>query len=253
MHCPTLFRHILFGLAFGLIVQLLPLGSAYAAPADMRVITDDILAPDEIGLEFQFNAAKPAASNNIGQGNVLQGILEPAFGVAEHWEASLQLPVEQISGAWYGTGLNTELQYVAPHDDVDGYYWGWRGEIDFVNEVNTQKSWQSELRAILGYRVYGWHLVLNPSVTVPLSGSDRQVTFEPSAKAVYKIGQHTDAGMEYFVEAGPISDTLPRQQRYEIPMLVMDTKSGKSDFNIGVGKGRTIATDQWVIKVIISL
>jgi hypothetical protein len=46
---------------------------------------------------------------------------------------------------------------------------------------------------------------------------------------------------------------MVRKFDYEIPMLEMDTKSGKSDFNIGIGKGRTIATDQWVIKAMISL
>lgn len=253
MHCliPNLFRHILFFLASGGVVQLLPICSANAAPADMRVVTDEMLSPNEFGLELQFNAAKPTTS--IGQGYISQEIIEPAFGIAEHWEASLQLPVEQISGAWYGTGLNTELQYVAPHDDANGYYWGWRGEINFVHAVNTENSWQSELRSILGYRVEGWHLVLNPSITVPLTGSNRRVTFEPSAKVVNIIGQDTDVGFEYFVESGPIAHTLPSQQRYELPMLVMDTRFGKSDFNIGVGKGRTNETDQWVIKAILSL
>jgi hypothetical protein len=88
---------------------------------------------------------------------------------------------------------------------------------------------------------------------VPLSGPDRRITFEPSAKVAHKVSQDTDVGLEYFVESGPIAHTLPSQQRYVLPMLAIDTRFGKSDFNIGVGKGRTNGTDQWVIKAILSL
>ena len=94
---------------------------------------------------------------------------------------------------------------MASHDEAKGFYWGGRAEINNVKPVGIQESWQSEWRAVLGYRVDGWHIVLNPSITVPHTGSDRQITFEPSAKVVHQIDPQTDVGLEYFVEAGPIA------------------------------------------------
>jgi hypothetical protein len=236
-----------------LVLKLIYIGSVSAAPADMRVVTDDILDHGEFGLEFQANIAQPVVNDSSGQGSVFQGIFEPTYGIAENWEASLQMPAEQINGAWYETGFNTELQYAAPHDETKGFYWGGRSEINFVNPVGMPESWQSEWRAVHGFRVDGWHLVLNPSFTVPLTGANRQITFEPSAKVVHQINKQTDVGMEYFVEAGSIAHLLPYQQQYGLPMLVADKKLGRSEINIGVGKGLTNSSDRWVFKTILSL
>jgi hypothetical protein len=219
----------------------------------MRIVSDEISALGEVGLEFQTNIAKPAIyGDNQGQGNVFQGIIEPAYGIAEHWEVSLQLPVEQVDGAWYGTGFNTELQYVAPHNAAEGFYWGGRAEINYVTPVGLQESWQTELRAVFGYRADGWHLILNPSITVPSTGADQQITFEPSAKVVYQIDMQTEVGLEYFVETGSIAHFLPYQQQYQLPMFVLDKKLRNADINIGIGKGLTNSTDRWVFKTIVS-
>ncbi len=246
-------RSIRSCLTLVLFLTLIFIGSVSAAPADMRVVTDDILEQGKFGLEFQANIAQPAVNKSLGKGNVFQEIVEPTYGIAENWEASLQLPVEQVNDVWYETGLNTELQYIAPHDETNGFYWGGRSEINFINPVGMPESWQSEWRAVLGIRINGWHLVLNPSITVPLTGVDRQMTFEPSAKVVRQIDMQTHVGIEYFVEAGSIAKWLPFQQQYELPMLVVDKKLGKTEINIGVGKGLTHSSDGWVVKTILSL
>ena len=226
--------------------------SVNAAPSDIRVLTDDIAATGELGLEFQSGLAQ-STSHNQDRGRVVQGLAEVAYGVANHWETSLQLPVSRVGGTWFGTGINGELQFIAPHDDDDGLYWGGRTEIARVRPVDDKPYWQSEWRAILGYRIDKWHFVLNPGFTKPFNGPDRRVTFEPSAKAQFAISPHTKVGLEYFADAGPVARLFSHQQRSELALLVIDKKINKADLNLGLGKGLTGASDQWVAKAILSL
>ena len=107
--------------AFFLAAALYCSFAASAAPNDIRVLTDDISATGTKNLEFQGSLAKPARNSPLSSGLVFQGLAELAYGFADHWEVSAQVPVTRLNGAWYGSGINAELQYVAPHDDDDGF------------------------------------------------------------------------------------------------------------------------------------
>lgn len=226
--------------------------AASAAPNDIRVLTDDISAPGTKNIEFQASFASPSRNSLLSYGLVFQGLAEFAYGFAEHWEISAQVPVTRLNGAWFASGINAELQYVAPHDDDDGFYWGARGELGYASTVGEKRTWQVEIRPILGYRFSDWHFVLNPAVTAALSGDDRKAKFEPSAKVSYQLNKRNSVGTEYFIEAGQLSNILPRSQRRELAFLVVDFKIGKSEVSLGVGRGMTNASDRLVVKFVIS-
>jgi hypothetical protein len=226
--------------------------AATAAPNDIRVLTDDISAPGTTNGEFQASLARPPATPPLGSGLVFQGLVELAYGIADHWEISAQLPVAKVHGGWYANGINTELQYIAPHDDDDGYYWGARAELGYASPVDEARAWHVELRPILGYRFSDWHFVLNPAVSMALNGEDRKVKFEPSAKASYQVTRQSAVGAEYFAEVGSLSNFLPRSQRSELAFLVLDSKIGKSGVSFGLGRRMTDGSDRWVAKLITS-
>jgi hypothetical protein len=240
------------GLAALVVVSLFGALPAVAAPADLRVLTDDITATGKKTFEFQSSLARPGRTTAIGEDVVYQGLAELAYGIADHWEISAQLPVSRVNGNWYANGANAELQYIAPHDDDEGFYWGGRTELGYLIPIEA-RAWHAELRPILGYRFSRWHLVLNPAIAWALTGGeDRKVRFEPSAKALYQLTRQSAIGAEYFVEAGPLAKLLPRSQRSELAFLVMDTKIGNSEVNIGLGRRVTDASDRWVVKLITS-
>lgn len=226
--------------------------AASAAPNDIRVLNDDISETGSKNIEFQASIAKPSRISPLSSGLVFQGLAELAYGFAEHWEVSAQVPVTRLNGAWHGSGINAELQYVAPHDDDDGFYWGARVELGYASPVGDKRSWQVEIRPILGYRFSDWHFVLNPAVTTALSGEDKKAKFEPSAKVSYQLNKRNSVGAEYFIEAGPLSNILSRGQRRELAFIVVDSKIGKSDVSLGVGRGMTYASDRLAVKFIIS-
>ena len=237
--------------ALALAVLWVTAGEAAAAPAEMRVLTDEINAVGERSLEVQASVARPSSTARSGTGLVWQGLVEASQGLAKGMEASVQLVGSRVDGTWRGNAVNAELQYVRPHDD-EGLYWGARVELGDGSEVGESRAVNSELRPIVGYRVHGWHLTLNPAVAASLTGEDRKVRFEPAAKLAYAVNGTTSVGGEFFGEAGPVRHLLPRSRRNELALLVVDTRVGGSGLSFGLGRRLTEVSDRWVVKLITS-
>lgn len=238
-------------LAVGAALLAVCAAPALAAPTDFRVLTDELTDVDEFGLELQASWARPA--RKVGGATVFQGLAELAYGLSKDWELSLQLPVSHASGTWRSTGANLELTYIAPHTDDEGLYWGGRVELGRSRPVGDEAAWSTELRPVLGWRDGAWHATLNPGFTANLSGHERSVDFEPSARLSYQLRPALAVGVEYFAEAGPLSHLLPSSKRQELGLLVLDGHVGKLDFNLGLGKGLTSASDSRVLKILLSV
>ena len=238
----------------GVLVLLFVLAlppSARAAPAEIRVFTDELLEPGQRAVELHLNTFKPPATSPLAPNQPVQAMVELSYGLAPHWELSLQLPASQLEGIWAQDGLRAELKYIAPHDDDEGPYWGFNVEFGYLRSVGEPYNWGLELIPIWGWRQGPWHWVVNPGINVALSGDERRVMFQPAGKVAYHLGGHHHIGVEYYVEAGPLSAPLARQQRSEIGFLVWDGKLGKTEFNLGLGRGWTGASDDWVVKLIV--
>jgi hypothetical protein len=221
---------------------LWPLAAA-GAPNEIKVFTDELAAPGEQTLELHANKA---ASR-------LQLMPEYSYGVARGWEVSLQVPFAYQERSLSAAGYRGELQYVAPHDGSQGAYWGFNLELARITRSAEPRFWDLEMMPILGYRSGSCHLVANPGLTLALSGSERKLRFAPAAKAAYSSSERNAWGLEYYLDAGPVRNWLPREQRAELLFLAWDGKVGKSDINLALGRGLTGATDRWVVKTIVEV
>jgi len=220
------------------------------APHEIKVFTDELASYGEHTLETHANKASRAGPQSSQRATPLQLMPEYSYGIRRNWELSLQLPVSEERGHIRSDGYRAELQYVAPHDETEGFYWGVNVELANVRERDEPRFWNTELIPILGLRLERWHLVANPGVNLPISGPARKVNFDPAAKIAYRTFEKNYVGVEYYVEAGPLRDWLPRGRRSRMLYLAWDGKMGKSDFNIGIGRGLSDASDRWVLKMI---
>ena len=243
-------RHLRWKHAASLVLTGALSNFAWAEPGEIKVYTDDINSLGETSLELHGYWVQPAKNAAPSQSSVFNGITEFGYGFRTHWDAGLQLPFTYVNGAWYGTGLRAEVQYIAGHDEESGAYWGGRGELGYATPVDSPQYWSMELRPILGYRVDRWHFVLNPAISMSLTGSDQQARFEPSAKLAYQLNANNAIGIEYYLEAGPIAKFLPHEAQSETVYLIWDTRIGKTDLNLGFGVGTTDASSQQVVKLI---
>ncbi len=210
-----------------------------SAPHEIKVFTDELANQGEHTLETHANKASRAGPRADGRATPLQVMPEYSYGVRENWEISLQLPASEAQGRVRSDGYRSELQYVAPHDQTEGFYWGMNVELANVRERDAPQFWNSELIPILGWRIERWHLVANPGFNLPVSGSGRKLNFDPSAKIAYRTFEKNYLGFEYY--DGRSSRVL---------YFAWDGKIGRSDFNLGIGRGLSDASDRWVLKMI---
>jgi len=206
---------------------------AAAAPSEIKVFTDELAAHREHTLELHANRG----------GGVTRFMPEYSYGLWRDWEVSLQLPLAWSDGV-RSEGYRAELQYVAPHDAARGWYWGVNFELARVEPVGEQHFWSVEVMPIVGWRNADWHLALNPGGTAAVSGSERKRSFDPAAKIAYAMAPRRALGFEYYAEGETRSRTL---------YLAWDGKVGKSDVNLGLGRGLSHAADRWVVKTIVEI
>jgi hypothetical protein len=216
-------------------------GLAGAAPNEIKVFTDELAAYHAYTLETHVNKARSGP---------LRVMPEYSYGIWHDWEFSLQLPVAFGSHGTNSEGYRAELQYVAPHDEEWGLYWGLNVELARDYRVGEPHFWNVEFIPILGLRVERWHFVANPGFERALSGQERRASAMPAAKLAYRAFGQNSFGLEYYLEAGPLAHRLVRDEQSRMLYLAWDGKIGKSDVNVGLGRGATPASDRWVIKAI---
>jgi len=205
--------------------------AAIAAPNEIKVFTDELAAYGRQTLETHANKARAGP---------LRLMPEWSYGVAPNWEFSLQLPFAFNSDRAANEGYRAELQYIAPHGDERGLYWGINVELAREARVDEPRFWNAEVIAIVGWRIERWHLVANPGFERALSGSGRTMRGTPAAKAAYRAFGSNAFGVELYRDA----------ERNRTVYLAWDGKLGKSDINVGIGRGAGTAPDRWVLKTI---
>jgi hypothetical protein len=224
---------------------------AVAAPNEIKVFTDELANYREHNLEIHINKASSAGPKVEDRNAPLQVMPEYSYGIWHNWEISFQLPATFSQDARRLEGYRGELQYVAPHEeDEDGFYWGFNVELARIARAGEAWFWSVELIPILGYRVDRWHFVANPGVDKALSGSSRATNFQPAAKVGYRAFRKNWFGLEYYVDAGPLRNPLPSSDQSRVLYLAWDGRIGKSEINVGLGRGFTDSSDRWVLKMI---
>jgi hypothetical protein len=210
-----------------------------AAPNEIKVFTDELARYREHTLEVHVNKASSAGPKAEDRSTPLQIMPEYSYGIRRNWELSFQVPLAIDQDGSRLDGYRAELQYVAPHDEDEGFYWGFNFELARNERSGEEAFWSAELIPILGYRVGRWHLVANPGADKQISGGSRATSFQPAAKIAYQAFGWNSFGLEYYAA-----------DQTRVLYLAWDGRIGKSDFNIGVGRGFTDASDRWVLKMI---
>ncbi|HTM61887.1 MAG TPA: hypothetical protein VL199_16160 [Burkholderiales bacterium] len=205
--------------------------AAAAAPNEIKVFTDELARYREHTLETH------ASKADTGPWRVMP---EYSYGIWHDWEFSLQVPFAFGSGPTVSEGYRVELQYIAPHDEERGLYWGINMELARVARRDEPELWSVEVIPIVGWRGGRWHLAANPGFERSVSGVDRSTTATPAAKVAYRAWGRNDFGIEYYRDAAE-SHTL---------YVAWDGKIGKSDINVGLGRGSGSGADAWVVKAI---
>jgi uncharacterized membrane protein YkvA (DUF1232 family) len=204
--------------------------AVHGAPNEIKVFTDELAAYHAHTLETHVNKARTGP---------LRVMPEYSYGLWHDWELSLQLPMAFTSDAARGEGYRAELQYIAPHDEERGLYWGLNVELARDAPAEGERFWNVELIPIVGWRNDRWHFAANPGGERALSGSERKTIATPAVKLAYRAFGREWLGLEHY-----------RDEQGRTLYLAWDGKLGRSDINVGLGRGLSGQTDRWVMKAI---
>ena len=95
-------------------------------------------------------------------------------------------------------GYRAELQYIAPHNEAGGLYWGINVELARDARVDESHFWNAEFIPIIGWRRERWHLAANPGYERALSGNERRTRATPAGKAAYRAFGTNAFGVELY-------------------------------------------------------
>jgi hypothetical protein len=235
-----------------LLLGPLRLSCSWAAPAEIKVFSDEIAEAQGSSLEMITSIFRPPSDSAL-RGNVFQEYGEYAVGVANGFELSGYAPVSAVDGGWRGEGAGVMLTFIAAHDEKAGPYWGFNVDLGYLGSPGETRHWSLDARPILGLRVSDWHFTVNPVIEIPLTGANSRAMFNPRAKAAFSLNESNAVGVEYYGEAGPLRHLLPNDRRNEVACLVWDGELGKVGINVGAGTHLTQASDRWVFKLGVSL
>jgi hypothetical protein len=251
---PTLYKTFLTGLVAALCNLATP---CHAAPEEIQVYEDDLIAPGKFGLDVHNNYvisgdSAPSYPGQLPPDHVYRLTPEFYYGLSKTLELGFYVLTTYGSGDNVHTdGAKFRIKYVAPHDTKMGSYWGLNLEVGKTDLRVSELPWNAELKGIFGYRAGPWSFALNPNLDSSLDRAGGPVTVEVDGKIAYSITEKTKVGFESYNELGPLSSLQSLQKNSKALYAVVDHDFGGFDLNAGLGRGLTSDTDRWVVKFII--
>lgn len=234
---------------------------ALAAPDEIQVYLDDVREPGETGLELHLNFVPkgrrtPDYTGEIPPHRVFRATPEFSIGLRPNWDMGLYLPTEVAPGGnAYMDGARLRLKYLAPIADTKPYFWGANVEVGYVPLRVSEDRYAAELRWILGYRNGPWLFAVNPIFGFALSGPNKSSTpdLDLNFKVAREINDEWSVGIEHYAGFGRINKMPNSSQQDQVFYFVVDYERKGFGVNFGIGRGLTNASDDWVVKAIVSL
>ena len=235
--------------------------SAFAAPDEIQVYLDDVRAPGETGIELHLNYVRkgrrtPDYPGEIPPHGVFRATPEFSVGLRPDWDMGLYLPTEVAPGAnAYMDGARIRLKYLAPPESTKPFFWGVNVEVGYVPRHVSEDRYAAELRWILGYRTGPWLLAVNPIFGFALSGPDKSSTpdLDVNFKVARQINDEWALGFEHYAGFGRINNIPGSEQQDHVFYFAVDFERKEFGANVGIGRGLTSASDNWVVKAILSI
>lgn len=231
-----------------------------ALPDEIQVYTDDINAPGEKGMEIHINTTPKGIKEASYSGETVNHLglrvtPEISLGLTPTTDIGLYLPmVKSHDGKAELAGVKFRFKWLPIQaQDNAGFFAGLNFELGQLKQRYSQSPRSFETRTILGWKNSQWLVAINPTFGWDVSPgySHHSPDFSVGTKVARKVSESVALGVEYYNGRGRMNDQLPGALQEKATYLVMDYEGAPFNFNFGIGKGQTAATDAWTIKGII--
>ena len=252
MKCLTLVRRLI-------AIALLIGSTSVAAQTDEIQVYDGTLAePGVFNLTLHNNYAlrgvtAPAFPGALVSNHTLSGVSEWAWGINEWFEAGLYLPLYSISRSDGVTlnGAKGRALFAVPHADQRKFFYGANFEFSYNARHWDEKRFTMEIRPIVGWHLGHVDLIFNPILDNSFDGAANLV-FAPATRVAYNFSPKWAGAFEAYDDFGPLKHFNAGDQRSHQTFAVFDYTGKSVSIEGGVGVGRTPASDDLVLKLIIA-
>jgi hypothetical protein len=231
---------------------------ASAQTDEIQVYTGELAAPREYTLTVHANytpsgqtlAAFPGA---VVAEHSLNGAAEWAYGVNDWFEAGLYFPVYTRSrdGAWLLDGAKLRALFAVPHADEREFFYGMNFELSRNSSAWDASRWGGEIRPIIGWRRGPFDFIVNPILDTRFDGLSH-LTFAPAARVAYNYSKQWAFALEHYADFGEISRLSSADEQQHVLFTVADYSGKVFDVEAGIGFGLTSASDDVVLKLILT-
>ena len=233
--------------------------AAHAQTDEIQVYNGEIAAPGVFNLTWHNNftpsgAAAPAFPGAIVPNHSLNGVTEWAYGVTNWFEAGLYLPLYSITerGSVLMNGFKLRALFVAPNAASREFFYGVNFEFSYNSRHWDQKRYTSEIRPIVGWHLGDVDLVFNPILDNSYVGGLAGLDFAPASRVAYNVSHPWALAAEEYDDFGPLRKFYSGSAQTHQVFAVIDYSGAPMDVEAGVGLGMTSATDNVVLKLILS-
>jgi hypothetical protein len=230
----------------------------HAQTDEIQVYTAEIAEPGEFTLTLHNNytpegRTSPDFPGGVTPNHTLNGVPEWAYGATDWLELGAYVEVYSLtSGGEHFQAESAKLRalFVVPHAEKRTFFYGLNFELSH-NALRWEPSRNSgEMRPIIGFRSHGWDFIVNPILDTGFDGL-KKLDFAPCERIAYNLSPKWAFAVEHYSDYGAISAFDSASEQQQSVFAVVDY-TGKTGVEFGVGHGLTHASDQWVIKLMLS-
>jgi hypothetical protein len=248
-------------LASILLGVLLPT-RAWAADEEIQVYMDEMNPAGGYGLDVHLNYVPSGRTANLdwpgeeASEHRVRITPEWSYGLTSWLELGAYLPLMEIDprGALEVGGVKGRVKFIAPHEQGSHFFWGLNYELGRVRRGLDINPWNSELKAIAGWRQGKVTLAGNVNFDFAVSGPQKgPATFQLATKAAYELRPGFSVGFENYNDLGDTHRLRLNGRGDHMTFVTVDKTLGGLDLNLGVGRGYGAPEDKWVVKAIIGI
>jgi hypothetical protein len=251
-------RYVLPGI---LLAVLLPT-RASAADEEIQVYMDEMNPAGGYGLDVHLNyvpVGRPANFDWTGEEASEHRVRitpEWSYGLTSSLELGAYLPLMEIDpqGGLELGGVKGRIKFIAPRKQGSHFFWGLNYELGRVRRSVDINPWNSELKAIAGWRQGKVTLAGNVNLDFVVSGpKPSPATFQLATKAAYELKPGFSLGLENYNDLGDTHRLRLNGRGDHMTFVTIDKTLGRFDLNLGVGRGYGAPEDKWVVKAIVGI
>jgi hypothetical protein len=232
--------------------------TALAQTDEIQVYDAAIAKPGVFNLTWHNNYTPsgrkaPDFPGGVFPDHTLNGVSEWAYGVTPWFEAGLYAPLYSVesNGDMKFNGMKLRALFVSPDADSRTFFYGINFEFSYNATDWDAKRFTSEIRPIIGWHLGKVDLVFNPILDNSYDGISR-LDFAPATRVAYHVSDKLALALEEYDDFGPLRKFYSGSAQSHQLFAVADFDLGSVSVEPGIGWGFTPASDNMVMKLILS-